>query len=110
MGTMKLTDNEKKSLDALHKVLFERYPVVDFRLFGSKARGEGVDDSDMDVMIEIPEYDPVMVAEIDDLIYRFNLEYDVFISALFFGKNELEEGPLSEAPIYKAIQREGVPL
>jgi hypothetical protein len=52
-------------------------------------------------MIEIPEYDPVMVAEIDDLIYRFNLEYDVFISALFFGKNELEEGPLSEAPIYK---------
>jgi hypothetical protein len=61
-------------------------------------------------MIEIPEYDPVMVAEIDDLIYRFNLEYDVFISALFFGKNELEEGPLSEAPIYKAIQREGVPL
>jgi hypothetical protein len=51
-----------------------------------------------------------MVAEIDDIIYRINLEHDVFISALVFGKDELEEGPMSEAPIYKVIQRQGVPL
>jgi hypothetical protein len=41
---------------------------------------------------------------------RINLEHDVFISALVFGKDELEEGPMSEAPIYKIIQKEGVPL
>jgi hypothetical protein len=51
-----------------------------------------------------------MVAEIDDIIYRINLEHDVFISALFFGKDELVEGPMSEARIYKVIQREGVLL
>ncbi len=67
-------------------------------------------DSDLDVMIEIPAYDRAMVTQIDDIIYRINLEYDVFISTLVFGKDELEEGPMSEAPIYKVIQREGVPL
>ena len=90
--------------------MVSKYPIIDIRLYGSKARGEGGDNSDLDVMIEIPNYDRAMVAEIDDIIYRINLEHDVFISALVFGKDELEEGPMSEAPIYKVIQREGVPL
>ncbi|HBH87225.1 MAG TPA: hypothetical protein DDY17_06460 [Syntrophaceae bacterium] len=107
---MKLADNEKQALEALRKVLFDRYPVIDFRLFGSKARDEDRHDSDLDVMIEIPKYDQAMVAEIDDIIFQLNIEHDVFISALYFGKDELEEGPLSEAPIYKIIQREGIPL
>ncbi|MDI9569377.1 MAG: hypothetical protein QM278_01380 [Pseudomonadota bacterium] len=54
--------------------------------------------------------DQAIVADIDDIIYRINLDYDVFISAVIFGKDEIEEGPMSEAPIYKAIQREGVPI
>jgi predicted nucleotidyltransferase len=107
---MKLADNEKRALQELREKLFAKYPIIDIRLFGSKARGQGRQDSDLDVMIEIPDYDRAMVAEIDDIIYRINLEHDVFISALVFGKDELEDGPMSEAPIYKVIQREGVSL
>lgn len=107
---MKLAENEEQALKRLREELFERYPVVDFRLYGSKARGEGRPDSDMDVMVELPEYDRAIVEEIDDTVYRINLEYDVFISALVFGRDELENGPMSESPIYKTIQREGVPL
>ena len=90
--------------------MFARCPVIDVRLYGSKARGEGRQDSDLDIMIELPDYDRAMVEEIDDIVYRINLEHDVFISALVFGKDEMEEGPMSESPIYKVIQREGVPL
>jgi len=107
---MKLAENEERALKRLREELFARYPIIDFRLYGSKARGEGRPDSDLDVMIELPDYDRAMVAEIDDIVYRINLEHDVFISALVFGKDELEEGPMSESPIYKVIQREGVPL
>ncbi|TSA48052.1 MAG: hypothetical protein D4R56_01135 [Deltaproteobacteria bacterium] len=108
--SMKLAENEEQALKRLREELFARYPIIDFRLYGSKARGEGRPDSDLDVMIELPDYDRAMVAEIDDIVYRINLEHDVFISALVFGKDELEEGPMSESPIYKVIQREGVPL
>jgi len=107
---MRLAINEEKALKELREELSAKYPIIDIRLYGSKARGEGKEDSDLDIMIEIPNYNRAMVAEIDDIIYRINLKHDVFISALVFGKDELEEGPMSEAPIYKVIQREGVPL
>jgi predicted nucleotidyltransferase len=107
---MKLAENEEQALKRLREELFARYPIIDFRLYGSKARGEGRPDSDLDVMIELPDYDRAIVEEIDDIVYRINLEYDVFISALVFGRDELEQGPMSESPIYKTIQREGVPL
>jgi len=109
-ASMKLAENEARALKELREELFAKYRIIDIRLYGSKARGEGREDSDLDIMIEIPEYDRAVVAEIDDIIYRINLEHDVFISALVFGKDELEQGPMSEAPIYKVIQREGVPL
>lgn len=107
---MKLSENESKALQELREELTAKYPVTDIRLCGSKARGEERPDSDLDVMIEIPFYDHGMVAGIDDIVYRINLENDVFISALVFGRDELEDGPMSESPIYKVIQREGVPL
>jgi uncharacterized protein len=107
---VKLAENEKLALRKLREELFARYPIIDIRLFGSKARGQGGQDSDLDVMIEIPDYDRTLVAEIDDIIYKINLDHDVLISALVFGKNELDDGPMSEAPVYKAIQKEGVPL
>jgi uncharacterized protein len=107
---MKLKDNEEKALKRLREELFARYPIIDYRLYGSKARGEGREDSDLDVMIELPDYDRAIVEEIDDIVYRINLEHDVFISALVFGKDELEKGPMSESPIYKISLREGVPL
>jgi hypothetical protein len=40
----------------------------------------------------------------------FFVTHDAFISAVIFGKKEIEEGPLSESPIYKVCKREGVSL
>jgi predicted nucleotidyltransferase len=107
---MNLAENEKRALKELRKQLIANYLIIDIRLYGSKARGEGREDSDLDVMIEIPGYDRAVVGKIDDIIYRINLKHDVFISAVIFGRDELEEGPMSEAPIYKVIQKEGIPL
>ena len=107
---MLLKDNERKALTDLKKILSAKFELLDFRLFGSKARGAGDPDSDLDIMIELPEINPQIEAQIDNIIFKINLENDALISAVFFGEKELTEGPMSESPLFKVIQKEGVPI
>ncbi len=97
-------------MEELRTILSQRFTLIDLRLYGSKARGEGSPDSDLDVMIEIPNYDRAAISEIDDIVYHINLKHDVLVSTVIFGKDEIDEGPMSESPIYKVIHREGIPL
>ena len=107
---MPILPNEEKALNALRASLLKNYRLRDLRLFGSKAKGTDVQDSDLDVMIVLEDYSTVVESEIDDLIFEINLEYDCFITALLFSQKELEWGPLSDSPIYKRIQEEGLRL
>ena len=108
MKTVGLLENERNALQKLKKALEEQCGLIDFRVFGSKARGEAVPGSDVDVMIEIEDYNPRAESAIDDIVFKINLEYDCFISAVIFGRRELEEGPLGESPLYRVIEREGI--
>jgi len=101
---------EKAALDELKKVLRERYGVTSVVVYGSKARGDDSPDSDIDVMIVLEDYTPEREAAVDETVYEINLAHDCLISVVIFGRQELEEGPLGESPLYKRILAEGVPL
>jgi len=108
MKTIELSEKERAALSKLKKALEEQFNLIDFRVFGSKARGEAIPESDIDVMLEVEDYNPHVESGIDDLIFSINVEFDCFISAVIFGRKELEEGPLGESPLYRVIAREGV--
>ena len=61
-------------------------------------------------MIEVVESNPEIESQIDDIIFEINLKNDSFISAIIFSKKEIEEGPVTESPIYKIIEKEGVSI
>lgn len=107
---MSLKEKEKAALKELKKVLEEKYGLLDFRLYGSKARGEDSPESDIDVMIELTEVNPEIESEIDKTLFAINLKYDCFISVVLFGQKALEEGPLDQSPLYKVVEREGIRL
>ena len=108
MQNLKLNQNEEQAIIKLNKALRAKYRNIDFYVYGSKARGDATPESDIDVMIELEEYTPEIESAIDDLVFDINLAHDCFISTVMFSKKELEEGPLGESPLYKAIAREGV--
>ena len=110
MNRLILKRNEEKALRTLKKELSKRFKVAGMRLFGSKVRGEDTPESDIDVMIELNESNPDVELQIYDLLFEINLQNDTFISTTIFNKKEIEEGPMSESPIYKVILKEGVPI
>ncbi len=70
---LKLKDNEALALKSLKDALLQKYDVLDFRVFCSKIKGLDMPDSDIDVMIELAEYDSSIASEIDDIIFEINL-------------------------------------
>ena len=107
---IKVKKNEENALRSLKEALTKKFDIRDFRLFGSKARGDDTPESDIDVMIVVNEINPDIESQMDDIIFEVNLENDTFISAIIIGKKEIEEGPMSESPIYKIVLKEGIPL
>lgn len=105
-----LKENEKEALLTLKDFLTTNFGLLDFRIFGSKIRGKSTLESDIDVMIVLEKTNPKIESQIDDTVFRINLEYDCFISTIIFNRKELKEGPLEESPIYKSIKKEGVSI
>jgi predicted nucleotidyltransferase len=103
-----LKENEERAIKSLKKELDNRFKLVDLWLFGSKARGDDTEESDVDVMIKLAETDHETESQIYDIVYEINLKNDTFISVIIFSKYEIDEGPMAESPIYKIIQKEGV--
>ena len=111
MGTIAyLKPYELQSLNDLKQSLNLDFQLIDLRLYGSKVRGTADADSDIDVMIELEELHPTLYEKVFDLLFDINLRYGVFISAVLFGRKELEDGPMSASPLFKAIERDGVRL
>jgi len=108
MKDIKLTENEKAAVLRFKEVLMGKHTILDFCIFGSKARGDASLESDIDIMIEIDDNRPEIASEIRNVALEINIEYDCFITTTIFSKRELEEGPLSESPLYKSIEMEGM--
>lgn len=81
--------------------------LVDFCVFGSRARGDAMEDSDMDVFIEVENLDKDLKERVQDAVWEVGFENFMVISPLIFTRDELENSPLRSSPIVKVIKEEG---
>lgn len=88
--------------------LSEVVQLVDFRVFGSRARGDVEEDSDMDVFIEVEYLDKELKRRIREIVWEIGFENSVYISPLIFTRYEIEDSPLRASPIVRNIREEGV--
>jgi uncharacterized protein len=91
----------KRRLSALAQLL-------DFSVFGSRARGDAQEGSDMDVFVEVETLDKDLKDRIQDIAWEVGFENSLVISPLIFTRDELENSPLRSSPIVKAITQEGL--
>jgi predicted nucleotidyltransferase len=82
--------------------------LIDFRVFGSRARGEADEYSDLDVFIEVESLNKELENKIYDITWEVGFENYIFISPLIFTRYEIENSPLRISPIVKNIIEEGI--
>jgi predicted nucleotidyltransferase len=82
--------------------------LVDFRVFGSRAKGNDTEYSDIDVFIEVETIDKEIKQIIRDIVWELGFEHSIYISPIIFTRFEIEETPLRSSPLVENIFQEGV--
>jgi len=82
--------------------------LLDFRVFGSRARGDADEFSDMDVFLEVETLDKKLKDRIREIAWEVGFEHYLVISPLIFTRDEIENSPLRSSPIVLNITAEGV--
>lgn len=90
----------------------KRFPdrILAVTLFGSKARGDADDDSDIDLLVLVDAEDDGLRDELWRIASRVSLDRNVVISPRVFGRTRWAEIRRIRMPLYRAIQADGVPL
>ena len=83
---------------------------IDFRVFGSRARGNATWESDLDIFIELEAASPTTRRRIEDLAWEVGFAADVMISPFVVTREQLEAGPVGASPLIREIMAEGVAL
>jgi len=109
LDNISIKDNEKKAVLEASAMLREAFPVKEVVLFGSKARGDDDEESDIDLLVLTSQ--PVSWDErkaINNALYEIQLRHDVVISTLITTVKEWNEGTFSVLPIHEEILDQGV--
>jgi len=84
--------------------------LLDARLFGSRARGEGGEESDLDVALIVTPGGRGLRREIHGLTFDAAYDYGVKVEPLVITEEQLREISERELSIAAAIERESVRL
>jgi len=84
----------------------DKYDVHEMRVFGSTARGDRREDSDIDVFVHMPKVNRQIEEDLFDMAYELELKYDCLIDLIVFSDEALK-GRYGRTPIYEKVLSEG---
>ncbi len=103
-----LTETDRRIVREFQRRLADVVTVLDLRVFGSRARGDAVSDSDLDVFIELEACSSEQRQRISEIAWEVGFEMDRIISTVVTTRHELEHGAMGANPIVLTVEREGV--
>ncbi|MFQ5813441.1 MAG: nucleotidyltransferase domain-containing protein [Anaerolineae bacterium] len=106
-----LAANQYQALSELRRRLFNEFDIEAVILYGSVARGEADEESDLDLLIVTAQ--PLMRParhEITDMAFEVNLLYGTNFSTLVVDRNSWEVGAFSVLPLREEILKDCVKL
>jgi predicted nucleotidyltransferase len=86
-----------------------KYIVSDIRLFGSNARGDATDESDIDIFLQVADLTKDMEQDVYNMAYELELKYDCLIDIIILS-DAVVKTHADQLPIYRNILQEGTPL
>ena len=107
-----LTVAEQRSLQRfkndLEPLLGEN--LISLRLFGSRARREGTEESDLDVLVVLRRKDRATCRRIIEAALEIDLAFDANLAPTVLSAEEYEQNRELRTPFYRNVEHESLPL
>ncbi|MDB9467421.1 nucleotidyltransferase domain-containing protein [Dolichospermum circinale CS-1225] len=105
-----IQDSDRKIVSEFRSRLEAIIPILDLRVFGSRARGDATEESDLDVFIKITELDRSRREKISDLAWEVGFKYDLVISTFVVTEAQVERGAMGASPLLSKVLQEGIAI
>ena len=102
---------DKRDLNIVEKfraLVSQKIKVHELRIFGSRARGDAVNESDLDVLIVVNHLDLSLERYISDCAWEAGFPEDVVVMPIAISIDNLKNSPIRESVFIKKIYHEGV--
>ncbi|TMV44967.1 nucleotidyltransferase domain-containing protein [Paenibacillus mesophilus] len=106
---MYLSMKEKEALKKLIEMAVHYFELKKVILFGSKARGDHNNDSDIDIVLLVGNTVGAREKNLrSDISSMVQLKTDIYISCKIYNENDWDKG--KDLPLQRSVEREGIVL
>jgi predicted nucleotidyltransferase len=110
-GKKTLSEREQKIVREFKRMVQAAFPEAEMILYGSAARGEMTQDSDIDLLVVLDRKVNTAIEEkIYDLAYDLDLEHGVMLGVLVEPREFWESDLARAMPLKQNVDREGIKI
>jgi predicted nucleotidyltransferase len=103
-----ISQEDRKILAEFSERIRRILPGAKIWAFGSRARGVGTWESDLDTCIVLDRVDESIDRQIRDIAWEVGFENERMITTVVFDSAQFERGPMSESTLVATILQEGI--
>jgi uncharacterized protein len=109
--SLQISETDQKAIRELYTMIKDDFKITKILLFGSRARGDAVPYSDIDLLVLTKKPRDIKDRyKLSDIAADINVDYGVGISCLYLNETDWEQERDINPLLKQSIQREGIEL
>ena len=103
-----MQEKDVRVIEKFKQLVSQKVKVLELRVFGSRARGDATEESDLDVLVVVDRLDHSIEKYISECAWKVGFHEDVLIMPVAVSMDTVKNSSLRESVFIKNVYREGV--